>query len=65
MPPERDRGGFRYLTLIATSREAVQVGNITLEITFMPHWSDLRAYTGYFFADGEDMLNSVWYAGVC
>ncbi|KIJ42129.1 glycoside hydrolase family 78 protein [Sphaerobolus stellatus SS14] len=63
MPPERQRGGFRYLTISSTSQEAVIVGNISAMITFMPHWEDLRAYTGYFYAPGEDLLTKAWYSG--
>lgn len=34
----------------------------------MPHWDDLRAYTGYFFAHDPgfhdaDFLTKLWYAG--
>jgi hypothetical protein len=64
MPAEKLRGGFRYLTIVSTSKESVAVSNVTVAIGFMPHWDDLRAYTGYFYADGQEILNKAWYAGV-
>ena len=44
------RGGFRYLTIVSTSREAVSISNITCAISFMPHVDNLRDYSGYFYA---------------
>lgn len=44
------RGGFRYLTLVSNSNSALTLSNVTCAISFMPHFKDLRAYTGYFFA---------------
>lgn len=64
MPTEKLRGGFRYLTIVSTSMESVTVLNVTIAIEFMPHWDDLRAYTGYFYANGQEILNKAWYAGV-
>lgn len=64
MPTEKLRGGFRYLTIVSTSMDSVTVLNVTVAIEFMPHWDDLRAYTGYFYANGQEILNKAWYAGV-
>jgi hypothetical protein len=62
------RGGFRYLTLVANSNGTVSIADVGVEITFMPHWDDLHAYTGYFFArdehfDDVDFLTRLWYSG--
>lgn len=60
------RGGFRYLTLFLVTLEdddaTVDVNSIELEIAFAPTWSNLRAYTGYFYSN-DDLLNRIWYAG--
>ncbi|KIJ30877.1 glycoside hydrolase family 78 protein [Sphaerobolus stellatus SS14] len=63
MPTEKLRGGFRYLTIVATGSEAVSASNISVALSFMPHWDDLRAYTGYFYAPEEELLTRAWYAG--
>ncbi|UQC89131.1 bacterial alpha-L-rhamnosidase domain-containingprotein [Colletotrichum lupini] len=67
MPDPKLRGGFRYLTLFLTpfgssSTVSVEIRNISLEISFQPTWSDLRAYQGYFHSSDE-LLNRIWYSG--
>ncbi|EKD12920.1 bacterial alpha-L-rhamnosidase domain protein [Drepanopeziza brunnea f. sp. 'multigermtubi' MB_m1] len=64
MPDEKMRGGFRYLSLFTTTDQAikVQITSVTLELSFQPTWSDLRAYGGYFHSSDE-LLNRIWYAG--
>ncbi len=64
MPDPSLRGGFRYLTLFTEggSDIAVTIQNISLEISYAPTWSDLRAYGGYFYSS-DDLLNRIWYAG--
>ncbi|KAF7372711.1 Six-hairpin glycosidase [Mycena sanguinolenta] len=63
------RGGFRFLTIVLTSAEgAVTLSNVSCAISFMPHVDDLRAYTGYFFAEDpgfhdENFLTKIWMAG--
>ncbi|KAJ7253282.1 glycoside hydrolase family 78 protein [Mycena rebaudengoi] len=64
----QQRGGFRFLTIVSNAAEPLSISNITLEITFMPHWDDLRAYPGYFYAIDPlfydaDFLTKLWYAG--
>ncbi|KAJ7450053.1 glycoside hydrolase family 78 protein [Mycena galericulata] len=64
----QQRGGFRYLTIASNSADALTISNISLAITFMPHWDDLRAYPGYFFASDPgfhdvNFLTKLWYAG--
>ena len=63
-PAYRLRGGFRYLTVVSTSSDPVTISNVSCAISFMPHWDDLRDYTGYFYAsdpesDDEDFLTKV------
>ncbi|KAJ7102761.1 glycoside hydrolase family 78 protein [Mycena epipterygia] len=64
----QQRGGFRFLTIVSNSADALAISNISLAITFMPHWDDLRAYPGYFFAPDPgfhdvNFLTKLWYAG--
>lgn len=61
MPDHKLRGGFRYLTLFLVADNAsVEITDIELEIGFMPTWSNLQAYQGYFYCDDE-LLNRIWY----
>lgn len=61
---DHERGAFRYLTLIHNTTGSVEVEQVTVHFTPMPHYEDdqLREYTGYFHCDDE-LLNRVWYAG--
>lgn len=64
----RQRGGFRFLTIVSNSDDPLTISDITLAVTFMPHWDDLTAYTGYFFADDPtfhdpQFLTKIWYSG--
>ncbi|KAF7333480.1 Glycoside hydrolase family 78 protein [Mycena venus] len=64
----QQRGGFRFLTIVSNHADPLTISNISLAITFMPHWDDLRAYPGYFFAPDpsfhdKDFLTKLWYAG--
>ena len=45
------RGGFRYLTLVATADAPVTIANVSCAISFAPHVDDMRAYSGYFYAE--------------
>ncbi|KAG6827972.1 hypothetical protein H0H92_009798 [Tricholoma furcatifolium] len=61
------RGGFRYLTILSNNKP-VTISNVSVQSTWMPHWDDLRAYNGYFFAldptfHDPDFLTKLWYAG--
>ncbi|KAK8855744.1 glycoside hydrolase family 78 protein [Apiospora arundinis] len=62
MPVENLRGGFRYMTVFTTKDMSVEIHNVSLEITFQPTWSNLRAYQGYFHSS-DDLLNKIWYSG--
>lgn len=64
VPDNKQRGGFRYLTLflLGNSTSRLDIGDVELEISFQPTWPDLRAYQCYFHSDDE-LLNKIWYAG--
>ena len=65
MPDRYLRGGFRYMTLFLITNDAsasVSITEAEVELDFMPTWSDMRAYQGYFHSNDE-LLNRIWYAG--
>lgn len=65
VPDANLRGGFRYLTLFLDDPEpevVLDLASVSLELSFQPTWSDLRAYGGYFHSDDE-LLNKIWYSG--
>lgn len=53
-PREKERGGFRYMTLVHNGTGTVEVKSAEVYFTPMPHWEDnaLTNYTGYFHCDG-------------
>ncbi|QSZ29924.1 hypothetical protein DSL72_004442 [Monilinia vaccinii-corymbosi] len=61
---KHERGGFRYLNVYHNTSGSVQVSNLTIHYTALPHKAEheLRSYTGYFHSDDEQ-VNRVWYAG--
>ncbi|KAF2687248.1 glycoside hydrolase family 78 protein [Lentithecium fluviatile CBS 122367] len=63
-PREKERGAFRYMTLVHDTIGSVEVTSAEVYFTPMPHWEDesLAEYTGYFHCDDE-LLNRIWYAG--
>ncbi|KAF2657971.1 glycoside hydrolase family 78 protein [Lophiostoma macrostomum CBS 122681] len=63
-PRDKERGGFRYMTLVHEGQGSVEVTAAEVEFTAMPHWESefLRNYSGYFHSDDE-LLNRIWYAG--
>ncbi|EKM80757.1 hypothetical protein AGABI1DRAFT_90662 [Agaricus bisporus var. burnettii JB137-S8] len=61
----QQRGGFRFLTIVSHSDGPIGIAGVGVENTFMPHWDDLRAYTGYFFTKDPnfhdpDFLTKLW-----
>jgi hypothetical protein len=62
VPPEKLRGGFRYLTVGLQTGGPVELTGVTLSFTPAPALADLRAYSGS-FRSNDDLLNRVWYAG--
>ena len=53
-PREKERGGFRYMTLVHNSSGTIEVTGAEVYYTAMPHWEDeaIANYTGYFHCDG-------------
>ncbi|KAK0109311.1 hypothetical protein ONS96_003130 [Cadophora gregata f. sp. sojae] len=64
MPDASMRGGFRYLSIFTQTDHmiSIEVTKVSLELSFQPTWSNLRAYSGYFHSS-DDLLNRIWYAG--
>lgn len=62
--PQHERGGFRYLSLIHNTTGSIDVEQVSVHFTAMPHFADdtLKDYTGYFHCN-DDLVNRVWYAG--
>ena len=61
-PKERQRGGFRYMSIWHNSTGILSLSSLSVNVTVEPDAEDLREYTGYFHCD-NDKLNRVWYAG--
>ncbi|KAH9921973.1 Six-hairpin glycosidase-like protein [Epithele typhae] len=61
-PNEKERGGFRYLTVVNFGQGNLTIDDLWVDFSAMPHWDDLQNYTGWFHSDDEK-LNRVWYAG--
>lgn len=61
-PREKERGGFRYMTLVHNTTGSVEVTGAEVYYTAMPHWEDdaIRNYTGYFNSDGN-YIDYVYY----
>jgi hypothetical protein len=62
-PKQRQRGAFRYMTIVSNSTSRISISNVTIGFTAEPSMPDPSVYTGYFHSDNEK-LNRVWYAGV-
>lgn len=59
--PDRERGGFRYLSIISNTSDLVEITSVVTEFTAAPD-QDLRAYSGWFNCTDE-LINRIWYAG--
>lgn len=61
-PREKERGAFRYMTLVHNSTGNLEVTGVEVHYTVMPHWEDesIANYTGYFHCDGTYVI-----AGFC
>lgn len=59
-PREKERGGFRYLTVVHNGTGSVELEGKGVEVwyTAMPHWKGdgLREYTGWFHCDGMSIF---------
>ncbi|PIL26419.1 hypothetical protein GSI_12176 [Ganoderma sinense ZZ0214-1] len=63
-PLEKERGAFRYITVINLGEDPLSINDLWVHFAAMPHWEEdaLRSYTGWFHSNDEK-LNRVWYAG--
>ncbi|KAG4027256.1 hypothetical protein MFRU_031g00060 [Monilinia fructicola] len=61
---QHQRGGFRYMNVYHNTSGSVEVSNLTIHYTALPHKAEneLKSYTGYFHSN-DDQVNRVWYAG--
>lgn len=55
VPRERERGNFKYLTLVHNTTGRLEVTQVTTHFTPVPHYAEdqLRNYTGYFHCNGR------------
>ncbi|MFI6077376.1 trehalase family glycosidase [Actinoplanes sp. NPDC051343] len=62
VPTDKQRGGFRYLTLFLNSGGWAGIDGVSLNFTAAPGASNPAAYPNY-FCSNDDELNRIWYAG--
>ncbi|MEV6841826.1 trehalase family glycosidase [Actinoplanes sp. NPDC051411] len=62
VPADKQRGGFRYLTLFLNSGGYADLNGVSLNFTAAPGASNPAAYPNY-FCSNDDELNRIWYAG--
>ena len=57
-PREKERGGFRYVTLSHNGTGSVELTGIQVHYTAMPHWADdaIGNYAGYFHSNGMSLI---------
>jgi hypothetical protein len=57
-PREKERGGFRYMTVVHNGTGRVELSAVQVQYTSMPHWADdaIGNYTGFFHCEGEYFL---------
>ena len=60
-PENKERGAFRYLTVVNLGTERVSVKDLWVHFTAMPHWkeNELRDYTGWFHSNDEQLNRRV------
>lgn len=63
-PKEKQRGAFRYMSIVTNTTGSVNVSQATVHFTNAPDAPDdgIGNYPGYFQSD-DNILNRVWYAG--
>ena len=56
-PLEKERGAFRYLTIVNLGTEKLSIKDLWVHFTAMPHWPDdaLQNYTGWFHSNDEKL----------
>lgn len=57
-PANKERGAFRYLTVVNLGDPEIEIHDLWVHFTAMPHWNDdaLQNYTGWFHSN-DDRLN--------
>ena len=56
-PLEKQRGAFRYATVVNLGEEPLSINDLWVHFAAMPHWEDdaLRSYTGWFHSNDEKL----------
>ncbi|KAI1796973.1 Six-hairpin glycosidase [Ganoderma leucocontextum] len=56
-PNKKERGGFRYLTVVNLGPDQLSIDDLWVHFTAMPHWADdsLQKYTGWFHSNDEKL----------
>ena len=56
-PNKKERGAFRYLTVVNLGSDQLSIHDLWVYFTAMPHWEDdsLRNYTGWFHSSDEKL----------
>ncbi|HEY2694369.1 MAG TPA: trehalase family glycosidase [Pseudonocardiaceae bacterium] len=62
VPTDKQRGGFRYLTLYLETGGSVGLNGVSLNYTAAPGVADPADYANY-FSSNDETLNKIWYAG--
>ena len=54
-PLEKQRGAFRYMTIVNLGTDSLSINDLWVYFTAMPHWEGdaLRGYTGWFHSNDE------------
>ena len=61
-PTIKERGGFRYLTVVNLGSDPLSIDDLWVHFTAMPHWEDdaLGNYTGWFNSNDEKLNRYVY-----
>ena len=56
-PTDKERGAFRYLTIVNLGLDPLSVNDLWVHFTAMPHWEDdsLGNYSGWFHSNDEKL----------
>ena len=60
-PTDKERGAFRYLTIVNLGLDSLSVNDLWVHFTAMPHWDadSLQNYTGWFHSSDEKLNRCV------
>ena len=59
-PTDKERGAFRYLTIVDLGTGNLTIDDLWIQFTAMPHWDDLQSYTGWFHSNDEKLNRYVF-----